>query len=192
VPILLSLPGDQALSELLARLADHDVTYGEVGATSHAELPPGYRHDRYSIALEGDAPFDLGREALRGWQAHRQAGAILTPENPTLEVGTDLVVTLRSGPTFAVAPCRIVYVTDEPDSFGFAYGTLPGHPEQGEEAFHVRRGTGGETRFEILAFSRPALLLARLGRLIVRRVQNRVTAAYLDGVRQYVQPRTDL
>ena len=32
------------------------------------------------------------------------------------------------------APCRVVYVIDEPDVRGFAYGTLPGHPES-------RRGT---------------------------------------------------
>jgi uncharacterized protein (UPF0548 family) len=37
------------------------------------------------------------------------------------------------------APCRIVYVIDEPDRRGFAYGTLPGHPERGEEAFIISR-----------------------------------------------------
>ena len=35
-------------------------------------------------------------------------------------------------------PCRVVYVVDEPDRRGFAYGTLPGHPESGEELFLVR------------------------------------------------------
>ena len=52
---------------------------------------------------------------------------------------------------FIVAPCRVVYVTTEPGQFGFAYGTLQGHPEHGEEAFHVtKQGDGtvscGRTR----------------------------------------------
>ena len=84
------------------------------------------------------------------------------------------------------APCRIVGVIDEPNRWGFAYGTLPGHPEQGEESFHVRRTAGGEVSFEIVAFSRPAALLARLGSPVARIVQARVTRAYLEGVRLFV------
>lgn len=37
------------------------------------------------------------------------------------------------------APCQVVYVLDEPDRQGFAYGTLPGQPESGEEAFVIER-----------------------------------------------------
>jgi uncharacterized protein (UPF0548 family) len=31
----------------------------------------------------------------------------------------------------------VIYVVDQADQFGFAYGTLPGHPEMGEVAFTV-------------------------------------------------------
>jgi uncharacterized protein (UPF0548 family) len=41
-----------------------------------------------------------------------------------------VVVTFHLGPVHVKAPCRLVYVTDEVNRFGFAYGTLPGHPEQ--------------------------------------------------------------
>jgi uncharacterized protein (UPF0548 family) len=34
-------------------------------------------------------------------------------------------------------PCRVVYVVDEPRRAGFAYGTLPGHPEIGGERVGV-------------------------------------------------------
>ncbi len=44
---------------------------------------------------------------------------------------------------------------DEPDRAGFGYGTLPGHPEVGEEAFLVTRAGDG-VWFEVTAFSRPA------------------------------------
>jgi Domain of unknown function (DUF1990) len=61
-----------------------------------------------------------------------------------------------------VAPCRIVSVVDEVTRWGFAYGTLPGHPEQGEEVFVVSIAPDETVRFEIVAFSRPADLLVRL------------------------------
>ena len=53
-------------------------------------------------------------------------------------------------------------VTDQPEEYGFAYGTLPAHPEQGEEAFHVARRSG-RLVFTVTAFSRPRHPAARLG-----------------------------
>ena len=64
---------------------------------------------------------------------------------------------------------RIVYVTDEPHRFGFAYGTLPAHPEQGEEAFHIETDSHGMVRFVVTAFSRPRHSLARIGSPVARR-----------------------
>ncbi|MFC5501873.1 DUF1990 family protein [Lysinimonas soli] len=56
----------------------------------------------------------------------------------------------------AKIPARVVYVIDEPDRKGFAYGTLPGHPERGEEAFVVERRADDSVWLVIRAFSRPA------------------------------------
>ena len=73
--------------------------------------------------------------------------------------------------------CRIVYVVDEPgpvQRFGFAYGTLPGHAESGEERFVVEWDRDrGEVCYDIVAFSRPRHILARLGYPWARRVQKR-------------------
>lgn len=54
------------------------------------------------------------------------------------------------------APCRVIYVIDEPNRKGFAYGTLPGHPESGEEAFIVDQTEDGSVWLTIRAFSRPS------------------------------------
>ena len=54
------------------------------------------------------------------------------------------------------APVRVVYVIDEPNRKGFAYGTLEGHPEIGEEAFVVERTDDGSVWLRITAFSRPS------------------------------------
>jgi uncharacterized protein (UPF0548 family) len=58
--------------------------------------------------------------------------------------------------------------------FGFAYGTLPGHAESGEERFLVEWDrTGDAVRYDVLAFSRPRHPLARLGYPLTRRAQRR-------------------
>ncbi|MES1212412.1 MAG: DUF1990 domain-containing protein [Leifsonia sp.] len=53
-------------------------------------------------------------------------------------------------------PTRVVYVIDEPDRKGFAYGTLPGHPERGEESFVVERRADESVWLTIRSFSRPS------------------------------------
>ena len=60
------------------------------------------------------------------------------------------------GPFRVVAPARVVYVIDEARRKGFAYGTLAGHPESGEEAFIVEQTDDGSVWLEIRSFSRPA------------------------------------
>jgi uncharacterized protein (UPF0548 family) len=185
VLIAWSRPSDERLDAMLARAAGASVTYDEVGATRQSTPPPGYRHDRRTVTIgHGDDAFRRGQEAIRRWEAHRAAGAIVRPGDPPA-LGAVTIVALRFGPTFALAPCKVVYLTDDPARFGFAYGTLPGHPERGEEAFHVEQ-RHGEVSFVVIAFSRPADLLGRLGAPVARAVQNRVTAAYLEGVRRFV------
>jgi Domain of unknown function (DUF1990) len=77
-------------------------------------------------------------------------------------------------------------VPEEADRFGFAYGTLPGHPECDEEGFQVVRGADRGVTFDILVFSPPADWMVRVASPIARAVQSRVTKGYLEGVRRYV------
>ena len=87
--------------------------------------------------------------------------------------------------------CRIVYVVDESGpirKFGFAYGTLPGHVESGEERFLIEWHRGeNSVWYDILAFSRPNHFLTRLGYPMVRRTQKRFgrdsAASMLEAVR---------
>ena len=53
-------------------------------------------------------------------------------------------------------PVRVIYVVDEPRRRGFAYGTLPGHPEDGEESWMVEQRDDGSVWITVRAFSRPA------------------------------------
>jgi uncharacterized protein (UPF0548 family) len=80
------------------------------------------------------------------------------------------------------APVRVVYVVDEPDRQGFAYGTLPGHPESGEEAFMVELHDDDAVTFTITAFSRPSSLLTRIGGPVSHAIQSWVTTRYLRAI----------
>jgi uncharacterized protein (UPF0548 family) len=154
-------------------------TYAEVGATL-GELPDGYHHLRRSAVLgRGEAVFARASEALLTWQAHRRAGLRVEADAPRAVLAATVRLGLGLGPLRLWAACRVVRVVDEPAARGFAYGALPGHPEQGEEAFVVRLAPDGEVRLDVVAFSRPARWWSRLGGLVTRWVQERVTRRYL-------------
>jgi uncharacterized protein (UPF0548 family) len=78
----------------------------------------------------------------------------------------------------AKVPARVVYVVDEPLRKGFAYGTLPGHPERGEEAFIVEYRDDDSVWLTIRAFSRPSSWLFWVGYPIVRLMQEIYTSRY--------------
>jgi len=57
------------------------------------------------------------------------------------------------------------------ERFGFGYGTLESHIERGEERFCVEYHPDKSVWYDILAFSQPNKLLAKLGYPLVRHFQ---------------------
>jgi uncharacterized protein (UPF0548 family) len=104
--------------------------------------------------------------------------------SPRAAVGDVVRLGLRLGPVIVLAPGRVVSVIDEARRQGFAYGTLPGHPERGEESFAVSLLDDGTVEFVLIAFSRPAVWWSRAGAPATRWVQQRVTARYLAALKQ--------
>jgi uncharacterized protein (UPF0548 family) len=154
-------------------------SYDEVGATA-AGLPAGYAHLERSRALPLGV-FEAGAARLMAWQVHEAAGLRVAASDRQVE--QDSVVEMFLGPRWlgVRAVCRVAYVIDESDRVGFAYGTLAGHPESGEEAFVLER-LDGVVRFTVRAFSRPATRLARLGGPVTTMVQRAMAARYLAAV----------
>jgi len=74
---------------------------------------------------------------LLGWEMHRRAGVSVRPSSESVVEGAVAVLRLGWVALGVNAPVRVVYVVNEDRRKGFAYGTLPGHPESGEEAFVV-------------------------------------------------------
>ena len=83
-------------------------------------------------------------------------------------------------------PVSHIEVVDEPSRWGFAYGTLPGHPEQGEETSVVSISGDGSVRLEITAFSRPGDPTVRLLGPPSRGIQTAAMYGYLRALQQIV------
>lgn len=152
-------------------------SYAEVGRTSDGDLPGGYRHIRRRAVIgHGRACFDAAGDRLMRWGMQRGAGLRVRPSGPVIQPGVEVVV--GWGPVFG--RCRVVYVVDDDDRCGFAYGTLQGHPESGEEYFGVHYDP--ETAAvcaEIVAFSRPGRWWSRAAEPVAAWLQDRFTTRYL-------------
>ncbi|MGY1748431.1 DUF1990 family protein [Modestobacter sp. SYSU DS0511] len=172
----------------LTQLADAPFTYPEVGATRDAELPAGYDHvDRRERIGSGATEFDRAAAAVFRWAAQRAAGLRIQASGPASTVGTVVLMTAGLRRLGLDIPCRVVWVVDEPYRRGFGYGTLPGHPESGEESFVVTRAPDGEVHYELRAFSRLATPLARLGAPISSWVQSLALDRYVTAMRRAVR-----
>ena len=177
-------PSPARLQAALQWASGQDLTYPEVGATA-GELPPGYAHLRREVRLgDGDEVFARANGALRHWGLHRQAGLLVHPEAQTTDPGVTVTLAVPLGPVWRLASCRVVWAVDEPERAGFAYGTLPGHPERGEEAFVVERAGSGAVVFRLLVFAQPATVDARLLPPATRAAQLYYTSRYLQAMRE--------
>ncbi|MGI5153176.1 DUF1990 family protein [Plantactinospora sp. CA-294935] len=136
------------------------LTYPEVGATRTGRLPAGYRHLRYRAALPPGA-FEVAGEAVLCWRMHRAMGVRIEASAPRAEPGCTVTTGLGLGRLRLAAPCEVVWTVRDDRRAGFGYGTLPGHPVRGEEAFLVERADDGGAWFTVTAFSRPASPLTR-------------------------------
>lgn len=156
------------------------LTYAEVGATA-GTLPQGYHHFTLKRRIgSGRALFERAGVAILAYRMQKGTGIFHGASTPSAEVGTLLTVRLGAGPLAITAPCRVVYLLEESDRRGFAYGTLPGHPEIGEELFAVEYDAADDSVYGVVtAFSRPGAWYTRLGGPVVRSIQRYIAGRYI-------------
>ncbi|CAN5266461.1 DUF1990 family protein [soil metagenome] len=188
---LLRRPDDQAIAKFIALERDLPFSYGEVGATRTDATPKGYVADLYRVKLgEGEVAFRRAVDALWGWRQFGIGWTSLHPSSAGIEVGSTVAVLARHLGFWSLNSARIVYTLDEDESlrrFGFAYGTLPGHSEKGEELFSVEwNRTDDAVHYAVFAFSRPSHPLAWPGypfaRMLQRRFRRDSTRAMVEAV----------
>lgn len=175
-------PNEAAVSVFLAGQRDASdsppFSYAEIGASRHnAERPRGYDldHNRVQIGT-GASEFEAACAAIRAWRMFPTPWTRIAPVDTPIRVGEVVAMQAHALGLWWMNAARIVYTIDEPGParrFGFAYGTLPAHVEQGEERFSVELHEDGTVWYDLRAFSRPRYWPVRIGKRLARRLQAR-------------------
>ncbi len=140
-----------------------------------AFAPPEVTEQTYvPVAFDASgAPIQSAAVTERGERIYAADGtAYLVP-------GDTAVLSIRFLGIRVKAPARVVYIVDEPQRKGFAYGTLEGHPERGEESCSVEKTDDGSVWVTISAFSRPSSRWWWVLYLPLRIAQEKYTSRYL-------------
>jgi uncharacterized protein (UPF0548 family) len=168
----------------LEDLAGRSYNYAPVGATRIGETPPGFHRleVRGRVGTGADA-FARAGAALLSWQVQNTGGIRMVASQGTLAEGAESIARLGFGPVAIAAPCRVVWVERTPERVAFAYGTLTGHPEAGEESFTVALDPDGAVWFTVAAYSRPATWYTRLGGPLTRVAQRLAAGRYIARLR---------
>ena len=187
----LTAPSEDEIRRFISKQRDSGFSYPQVGASA-STLPAGYNVDHNRVQLgRGEGTWQRATEAIRGWRMFSMPWVNLHWASAPIQVGTDVAVSVRYFGLYSLNACRIVYVVDEESPvtrFGFAYGTLGEHAESGEERFTVEWSRDDDrVWYDILAFSRPRQMFARLGyplsRLLQKRFAEGSKAAMIQSVR---------
>ena len=180
-------PRPRTLDALLRDQRDQPFSYPDTGATAGV-FPAGYRHVRHTVELgHGREVFERAAEGLRRWQPHVRAGVSVRPPDAMVDDGLAVTLTVPVAMLYVTVACRVVYVVEEPTRSGFAYGTLPHHVIEGEEAFVVERDGGDDAvHLGISAFLRPRGPLMRAVGPVVGMLDHRIVRRYLRGLQQHV------
>lgn len=165
------------------------LNYPGIGSTQRGTAPAGYPEVLEEAFLGcGMAVYQRVAAGILGWELQRRAGLRVRADSPVAAPGVRVVSGFGAGPFRLNAPCQVVWVRKPgqeriPQSAGFGYGTLPGHPARGEESFEVEINGRGEVFLRIRAFSKPANWFYAAGGLVTRAAQRHVTSRYIEGAR---------
>ncbi len=190
----LRYPSEQDLRSFLASQSGKPFSYVEVGSTSlpRSTAPDGYDLDhRRALLGMGGAVFDAARAALSRWAMFPRPWTRIEPPATPLEQGRVVAVVVRAFGAWWLNACRIVYLVDEKEPvrrFGFAYGTLPGHVESGEERFLVEWLSDDTVWYDVRAFSRPRAWFVRCAYPLARRYQRRFVRDSQEALKEALNP----
>jgi uncharacterized protein (UPF0548 family) len=126
----------------------------------------------------GEAAFNKAVEALRSWKMFDLGWVSLCWPEAEIKVGTTVAALASHFGFWSLHPARIVFLVDDDDArmrrSGFAYGTLQGHGEKGEETFIIEwLHADDSVWYDLRSFSRPGQSLTSLGYPIARMLQKR-------------------
>lgn len=173
---LLSKPDDQTIQSFLDARHHDNFSYSEIGASRASGAPAGYNVDHNRIQLgSGISDFTKAIAAIQSWQMFAMPWVRLYRSDAPIEVGRTVVALIEHLGFYSLNASRVVYVVEEKgqiERYGFAYGTLTEHGEQGEERFIVEfHHASNEVWYDLYAFSKPKHFLAKIGYPFSRALQ---------------------
>lgn len=175
-----SQPSPDDVQRFLVEAASSPLSYAAVGIASQPQ-PAGYQIDEAEVRLgSGTEVFARAASALQSWTMFDLGWTKATPSTDSIAPSVNVAVVVRHLGIWSLNGCRVVYMLESDprtERYGFAYGTLRDHAEEGEEVFEVSldRDTGA-VAYRIRAASRPRALLAKLGYPYARLIQARFRA----------------
>ncbi len=186
MPLSRRFLGHSAARTLLHRVGSLPLTYEPVGMSlGLTDPPPGFRELTRSRTLgSGQRTFEAVGVALLRMDLHRRSRFRVHLPTPAVVEGRGVAVALPWGPFAVTGACRIVTIIAEPRRCGFAYGTLPRHPECGEESFIVDWAEDGQVVMTVHAWSKPSAWFTRLVGAYGRGIQKRVAIRLLRAGRR--------
>lgn len=183
-------PADTVVAEFLRTQEDVPVSYPEVGE-SRSGSPAGYTLDHNRVQIgKGAHDFTAACDLLREWRMFPSPWTRISPAMAPLREGVVVAMQAHALGLWWLNACRIVYLVNEEAPirrFGFAYGTLPAHVEQGEERFSVELHPDGSVWYDIRAFSRPRYWPVKLAKPLGRRLQRRFVRESQKAMREAVK-----
>jgi uncharacterized protein (UPF0548 family) len=186
---LLIRPDRNRIDEFLKQCESDKFSYPFVGATQEPAPPKGYDvdHNRQLLGY-GRGTFGKGKSAIRNWKMFEIPGLELIHPDTPIETGRNVALLAYHLGFWSLNSCRIVYVIDEENRFGFAYGTLTEHAEMGEERFTVEfYPETDEVWYDVYAFSRPGHFLVKLGYPYGRYRQKRFAVGSKAAMLRYIR-----
>lgn len=192
-------PTESEAAIFLATVRDEPYSYDEVGVSG--DPPDGDRARRFTcdhqrgLLGEGDAAWEAAQAAIRNWRMFPRSWTAIHPRGAAIEEENVVALAICTFGLWWLCSCRVVRVIDEPLTagqrpvarFGFAYGTLPDHVEEGEEQFIVEQDEQGRVWYDLKAWSRPRHWTTRLGYPIARWQQARFRRQSLAAMQQAVR-----
>jgi uncharacterized protein (UPF0548 family) len=187
---LIRQPSAASIQQFLRESKTLSLSYAPIGIVS--QIPAGYDADDSAVVIgSGEAGFERAKTALMSWKHFDLGWAGVHPAAAPVELGSTVAVLVRHFGFWSLNGCRVLYFVGDRShgpAFGFAYGTLTNHAEQGEEIFEVSLNQASQAvMYRIRAASRPRAALARLGYPAVRMLQDRFRRESGEALRRAMQ-----
>ncbi len=166
-------PSELKLKAYLKKQSLANFNYDQQYGTRNQEVK-GYDNDLNSIFLgKGEKVWNNAKVALEHWQQFPPGWTKIYKNATALEAGNTVLVLFKLFGIWWSNSARIVYTLNEEHTYGFAYGTLTGHVESGEECFWIDKDAEDHVYYHIKAFSKPDFWAAKLAYPLARVYQRK-------------------